>query len=58
MPVAVQTVSSDLNYFTPPVDGSKPYTYINFDPITKKTDRNWEFSIFSKNIENVRGKEG
>jgi len=57
MSVAVQAVPSNLNYFTPPADGSKPYTHTDADPKTGLRKRNWEFEIISKNIENVRGSE-
>jgi len=57
MSVAVQTVPSTLNYFTPPTDGSKPYSDINADPVTGIRKKNWEFSAITKNIENVRGSE-
>ena len=58
MPVAVEAVSSSLNYFTPPLDGSKPYTYKNADPATGIRKRNWAHSLITKDIENVRGNEG
>jgi len=57
MSVAVQAVPSTLNYFTPPADGSKPYTHINADPITGVRERNYEYSPITKNIENVRESE-
>jgi len=57
MSVAVQSVPSTLNYFTPPTDGSKPYTHINADPVTGLRERNWEYSVITKDIENVRGSE-
>jgi len=57
MSVEVQAVPSTLNYFTPPTDGTKPYAHINADPATGIRKRNWEFSVITKNIENVRGSE-
>lgn len=51
-------VQATLSYYTPPIDGSKPYTYINNDPITKKMEQNWVYDVVNLGIENVRGKEG
>jgi hypothetical protein len=53
----ISSVEGELNYFTPPADGSKAYYYINVDPITKIRKQNWVFSKVTKNIENARGKE-
>jgi hypothetical protein len=58
MPVAVQAVPALLHYFTPPVDGTKPVIYVDVDPTTGERKRNWEHSIITKNIENIRGSEG
>jgi len=57
MSVAVQSVPSDLHYFTPPSDGSKAYFHINADPATGINKKNFEYVIKSRNIENVRGSE-
>ena len=46
-----------MTYFTPPTDGSKPYTTINADPITGEWNKNWEKELHDADIENLRGKE-
>ena len=51
------TVTTTLQYFSPPHDGSKPYIHINADPSTGKRIRNWETVSHEREIENVRGKE-
>ena len=51
------TVTATLHYFTPPVDGSKPYNYINADATTGQRRRNWESVPQEREIENIRGKE-
>lgn len=51
------TVVANLNYFSPPKDGSKPYTTVNADPTTGDRARNWEQVPNDVEIENVRGKE-
>ena len=51
------TVPATLFYFSPPADGSKPYFYINADPVTGKRLRNSESIPFEREIENIRGKE-
>lgn len=50
-------VRSILEYYTPPADGSKAYTYINVDPVTKERQKNWMEDRVEKEIEDVRGKE-
>jgi hypothetical protein len=52
-----QSVPATLSYFTPPVDGSKPYTYINVDTETGERKRNWVEKKHTVEIENVRGQE-
>ncbi|EJF63737.1 hypothetical protein BD309DRAFT_182545 [Dichomitus squalens] len=51
------TVTATLHYFAPPLDGSKPYHFINADPITGKRAKNWETVTQEREIENIRGKE-
>jgi hypothetical protein len=58
MSVAVQAVPAPLHYFTPPIDGTKPFLYIDADPTTGLRKQNWEHSIITKNIENIRESEG
>ena len=52
-----RTVSAELLYFSPPLDGSKPYTNINADPITGVRQQNWIKEPHTVQIENIRGKE-
>jgi len=52
---AANTVSAELLYFSPPPDGSKPYTYVNADP--SRPPRNWVAEPHIVQIENLRGKE-
>ena len=49
--------TGDLIYFVPPVDGSRPFTNINADPVTGIRDRNYLQEAHSRVIEDVRGKE-
>jgi len=51
------TVKTDLRYFVPPADGSKPYQYINADPKLGERVRNFTHEPYGVEIENVRGKE-
>jgi len=53
-----QDVSTTLYYFTPPADGSKPFSEINTDPVTGKRNSNWEREEHEKVVTNLRGKEG
>jgi hypothetical protein len=50
-------VPTNLNYFQPPEDGSKPWITAVTNPADGKY-KNWEPKSFSTKIENVRGKEG
>lgn len=50
-------VETSLNYFTPPVDGSKPWIGINSDPTSTARPRNWDSKAFPAEITNLRGKE-
>ncbi|KAI0946739.1 hypothetical protein AcW1_010116 [Taiwanofungus camphoratus] len=50
------TVSSNLIFYSPPKDGSPPYTLINADPATGRIG-NWEPDHHDVEIENLRGKE-
>ena len=52
-----QSVAADLLYFSPPEDGSKPYTNINADPTTGQRRANWKPEAHTVQIENLRGKE-
>lgn len=51
------TVTAELLYFTPPTDGSKPYTNINADTTTGERPQNWTVEPHNLEIENIRGKE-
>lgn len=51
------TVTTDLLYFSPPSDGSKPYLMVNADPVTGIRDQNWVRVSHKAQIENIRGKE-
>ncbi|KIJ54029.1 hypothetical protein M422DRAFT_154008 [Sphaerobolus stellatus SS14] len=54
---AADTVTATLNYSQLPTDGSKPFVYINADPVTgiRSTNITQVPRIFE--IENIRGKE-
>ncbi|TFY58002.1 hypothetical protein EVJ58_g6680 [Rhodofomes roseus] len=52
-----QSVTADVFYFSPPEDGSKPYTDINADPLVGKRRNNWNPELHSVEVENLRGKE-
>ncbi|KAF8529789.1 hypothetical protein JB92DRAFT_3139375 [Gautieria morchelliformis] len=52
------TVSSQLCYFVPPKDGSRPWQAVDFDPATGERPSNFGVEEKEVNIENVRGKEG
>ena len=51
------TVTTELIYFSPPTDGSKPYTNINADSTTGERGQNWTLEPHDIEIENLRGKE-
>lgn len=51
------TVVANLNYFSPPANGEKPYVGINADS-TGVRPQNWVREPHDIEIENVRGKEG
>ena len=51
------TVVANLNYFSPPANGDKPYVSINADS-TGVRPQNWVREPHDIEIENVRGKEG
>ncbi len=51
------TVKATLTYFVPPADGSRPYQYMNADPVTGEHERNFTREPFEVEVENVRGKE-
>ncbi|EJD45510.1 hypothetical protein AURDEDRAFT_114105 [Auricularia subglabra TFB-10046 SS5] len=54
---APSVVSTTLNYFTPPADGSAPYTKADRDPVTGKQDMNWVCDAQTVQIEDIRGHE-
>jgi hypothetical protein len=56
--MSTKTVHTSLNYFSPPADGSKPYTLINApDPASGQRQRNWDFNEQEVEIEDIRGNE-
>jgi len=50
-------VSAEMKYFTPPADGSKPWTNINTDESSGERPRNYEYKSFDTRVENIRGQE-
>jgi hypothetical protein len=53
-----RSVTSALNYTTPPVDGSKPYVKLfKIDPATGKMETNYSSNTVDVQIEDLRGKE-
>ena len=52
-----ESVNALLVYFSPPRDGSKPYTMANYDPTSGKPRINWIPKEHTVQIENLRGKE-
>jgi len=55
--MSVDVITTPLNYFTPPLDGTRPWSNINADPTTGKRDRNYELREINTQVENLRGKE-
>jgi len=55
--MSVDVISTTLNYFTPPLDGSKPRIGLETDPATGLRKKNYGTKEFKTQIENVRGKE-
>jgi hypothetical protein len=53
----VAKVSANLRYFTPPADGSKPWTNVNADPATGERGRNWKETVHKIEVEDLRGSE-
>ena len=52
------TVRSSLNYFTPPANGERPYSFAYTpDPASGLSRRNWEAVTHPIEIENLRGRE-
>ncbi|KAH9065040.1 hypothetical protein EDB87DRAFT_1756471 [Lactarius vividus] len=49
-------VDTTLRYFTPPADGSKPWTSTSVDPITGEWVSNWEYATHAAKVENLRGR--
>jgi len=47
-------VDVELNYYTPPADGSKPYNYITPDPTGKIPQKNWVPQPYPARITNLR----
>lgn len=55
---ATTIVPTTLAYFSPPADGSTPYTHINADPATGVRKQNWVRELHDNvPVENIRGKE-
>ncbi|KAH9065044.1 hypothetical protein EDB87DRAFT_1187285 [Lactarius vividus] len=50
-------VDTTLRYFTPPADGSKPWSNINVDPTTGERASNWEYTTHAVKVENLRGRD-
>ncbi|QRV98405.1 hypothetical protein RhiJN_26424 [Ceratobasidium sp. AG-Ba] len=55
--MASALVDVNVNYFLPPADGSKPYTWTTADHPGGGPMRNWEPASFGVQAENVRGHE-
>ncbi|EMD37751.1 hypothetical protein CERSUDRAFT_114386 [Gelatoporia subvermispora B] len=53
-----ETVTAKLVYFTPPADGSRPYTLINTPSDPNIPRQNYKSEEHDVLIENIRGKEG
>ncbi|OJA12443.1 hypothetical protein AZE42_08206 [Rhizopogon vesiculosus] len=53
----MSTVSTELAYFSPPLDGSRPFTSVNADAKTGQRATNWVTEVHTVEIEDVRGKE-
>jgi hypothetical protein len=51
-------VKATLVYYTPPKDGSKPWSNIHATAETGRKERNYEEAPFEMLVENVRGSEG
>ncbi|KZS89166.1 hypothetical protein SISNIDRAFT_528139 [Sistotremastrum niveocremeum HHB9708] len=50
-------VTTSLNYFVPPLDGSKPWIDINPDPKSGRRGANFDTEAFQSKILNIRGHE-
>ncbi|GJJ11677.1 hypothetical protein Clacol_005913 [Clathrus columnatus] len=55
--VEIASVPTSLNYFKPPLDGSKPWVQVNPDPKTGEQPMNYSKEAQQVIIENVRGHE-
>ncbi|KAG9084982.1 hypothetical protein FS749_004779 [Ceratobasidium sp. UAMH 11750] len=55
--VAMALVETHINYFTPPLDGSKPFRWINSTFTGEGPRQNYDTSAFPARVENVRGRE-
>ncbi|GJJ11696.1 hypothetical protein Clacol_005932 [Clathrus columnatus] len=53
----IDTVPALLNYFQPPLDGSKPWVKVDIDPKTGERGSNFSREEKSVDIENIRGHE-
>jgi hypothetical protein len=51
------TVTATINYFSPPADGSQPWTKADRDPVTGEQATNWTRDPHEQQIEDVRGQE-
>ncbi|PCH43517.1 hypothetical protein WOLCODRAFT_144548 [Wolfiporia cocos MD-104 SS10] len=54
---APSTVTTELVYYLPPLDGSAPYNDISAGPASGQPQRNWREDRHQVEIENIRGKE-
>jgi len=52
------SISTTLNYFTPPKDGARPYTTITPDPSSGELQKNWEPAAYPVEITNLRALKG
>jgi hypothetical protein len=50
-------VKATLFYYTPPKDGSRPWSNIHASPETGVKEKNYESKPFEVLIENIRGNE-
>lgn len=55
--VAVDNVSTSMNYFQPPLDGTKPWVVVDVDPKTGERPSNFTQEVRQVDVENVRGRE-
>lgn len=53
----MSSTTAKLTYFSPPSDGSRPFSHINVDAQTGVRRKNWIEQVHQMQIENIRGKE-